>query len=306
MIDNKIFYDNLIAVIVTHFPSDIVFENIKKLEEECKEILIVDNGSNGESLEIIKKLEQREKISVYYCKENLGIAAALNIGINYAIEQQVEWLLTFDQDSVIITENYALTLLETVKKDFGLEKVAVIGGNYPKPFDSMFPNSERYPPCTGKISSREVNTVITSGNLLIVKEIKKSKVLFNEKLFIDYVDYDFCLSLKQKGYRVIQVLDCKFEHTIGNPYFKTLNGNRIFIHNHNHIRKYYLMRNSLVVHKKFSFNHEWVLWSKKFIFSQIKYTILFERKKTKKIFAIILGFIDGKRNKLGKYPYKFL
>lgn len=293
------------AVIVSYFPSEGIINNIKKLEMECKEILIVDNGSSGESLMIIHELEKREKVKVLYCKENLGIAAALNIGLKYAYDQGFEWLLTFDQDSLIITEDYGFTLATVVENDFGLENVAVIGGNYPKPLDPENPNKDRYPPATGKVTSREVNTVITSGNLLQLDEIKSTNVFFDEELFIDYVDFDFCLALKDKGKRIVQVLDGKFEHIIGNPIYKTINGERIIIPNHSYIRKYYLFRNSTVVHNRYSQYEDWVSYSENNIKKLFRLIDFEDDDIFRKVKSALLGIEDAKKEKLGKFDYQF-
>ncbi len=68
-------------------------------------------------------------VDVIRNKRNLGIAAALNQGVQWAKEQGYAWVLTLDQDSVVMPD-----IVETLSKVYEefpqKEKLAVIGSNY--------------------------------------------------------------------------------------------------------------------------------------------------------------------------------
>ena len=62
-------------------------------------IIVVDNGTSGSALEMIRKIAQEEKISLIENKRNTGLATPHNLGLQSKIERGFTWALTLDQDS---------------------------------------------------------------------------------------------------------------------------------------------------------------------------------------------------------------
>src|ERR1700686_4316422 len=87
------------AVVVTYFPKLACVENLAALAPHVGKLLIVDNGSSVQTLEPVEVAAQRLDATVVRLGSNLGIAAALNVGLKLAREQGYRWLATFDQDS---------------------------------------------------------------------------------------------------------------------------------------------------------------------------------------------------------------
>jgi GT2 family glycosyltransferase len=85
---------------------------------------------------------------------------------------------------------------------------------------------------------RERRGVITSGNL--VRADLARQIRFNEALFIDQVDFDFCYSLRRRGYIVLQQKAITMDHVLGERY---LDVERIHPYE-NAQRLYYIVRNS--------------------------------------------------------------
>jgi rhamnosyltransferase len=63
--------------------------------------------------------------------------------------------------------------------------------------------------------------------------------LFNEKLFIDSLDFDFCLRTLLADFKIIRCNNVIINHTIGS--YKNILGIKITIHNS--LRNYYIARN---------------------------------------------------------------
>ena len=74
-------------------------ENISAVITQVDNVLLVDNNSNNLE-EIEKKFCKNEKISLLKNSSNLGIATALAQIMEYASQQQVDWVLTLDQDQL--------------------------------------------------------------------------------------------------------------------------------------------------------------------------------------------------------------
>src|SRR6185437_6681202 len=92
------------AIIVTFHPSPALVGNVELLKPQVSEIVIVDNGSGESSATMLRELEKQSGIRVIWNGKNLGIAAALNIGVRHAAAGDYPWVLTFDQDSTVTPE----------------------------------------------------------------------------------------------------------------------------------------------------------------------------------------------------------
>ena len=86
------------AVIVTYNPDEQFLDRLSLISSQVERIIIYDNGSSVESLSFLNKI-QVKGVSLIYSKDNVGIAKALNVGIEELIKDNYEWILTFDQDS---------------------------------------------------------------------------------------------------------------------------------------------------------------------------------------------------------------
>jgi rhamnosyltransferase len=83
---------------------------------------------------------------------------------------------------------------------------------------------------------------ITSGNLVKISVFKEVNY-FEDKLFIDSVDFDFCFKLKEKGYILIEATSAKLLHSCGSAAEKRLLFFKTGYTNHNYLRRYYTTRN---------------------------------------------------------------
>ena len=113
---------------------------------------------------------------------------------------------------------------------------------------------------------------------------------FDERMFIDLVDRDFCIRIKKAGYKIIRVNRVILFHHLGNMTSKKFIGKTIYIENHNSVRKYYKARNYIYLYKKQELSF---IYSSLHIVQLIFEIVLFEEHKIDKILSVIHGFIDG-------------
>jgi len=273
------------GTVILYNPDESIYKNIESYIYGIDVLIIVDNSEDiNESL--INKLNQNFSNIIYKKnKKNLGIAKALNIACNEALERKCDWLLTMDQDSFFNNFNSYKEFLYS--KYYYSHMVAIIAPVWHN-VDKM--NSSQ------KIEEKEVSIVITSGNFLNLSLFNNIGG-FNEKLFIDEVDHDYCLSARSLNYKIIELNGVVLNHSLGD----TING----IGQHNYIRRYYITRNSLYMWKKYR------KVSKRYSFfatfkalkKSIKKVIKLEENKLLKIKSIILGIFDFLRNKYGKRDF---
>jgi len=281
---------------ILYNPNDSLLENLATYYDHVDRLFIIDNSENENNIEanLIRKFGF-SKITLVKNKKNIGIATALNDACELAKTNGFDWVLTMDQDSYFksgVFFDHCIPVLH--QKD-----IAIIAASFSektvlsKPYSTLF---------------YESLFTITSGNVLRLDAWEK--VRFNDKLFIDEVDNDFCIRLKKKGYRILLTKEVFLQHAVGEtikvkPFFfyKELH---ISVHN-SPIRAYYITRNSLYVIKKhglafpsFGLNRSVNL------LIRIALTIFFYPNKKKCLNYIIMGARDFLRSRFGKLVPIFL
>lgn len=282
------------AIIVSYNPDSNLFDSINLLLNQVEKLIIVDNGSKEKYVKYIKSINE-DKIEIILNKENLGIATALNIGVRKALENGYEWILTMDQDSKASPD--------MVKKMFNVYNS--INREERKDILSIFPNfvDERIQSIeeNSNMNSYEyVDADITSGNLLR-KEVFEKVGFFDDSLFIDLVDTDFCMRLNEKGIKMIKIRDAVLYHSLGES--KTIKGilGSFNTSNHSALRRYYMTRNRFYIWEKykglnsFTLNRDKKLFKKEFV-----KIILGEKDKVNKIKMVLRGYKDYKKGIKGK------
>jgi rhamnosyltransferase len=277
------------AVVVLFNPDYSVNKNIYSYLDQVDLIIIVDNSFKSNS-ELIKKLKCNEKIEVIINNDNLGIAAALNLGAQKAISLGYEYIITMDQDSSA-SENMVSVLLNKMES---LENAAIIS---PLHINKNYKNLNSFS------DVEEVNVVMTSGNLVYLRAYQKVGG-FDERLFIDYVDIDFCLRLRIKGFKIYKCNSTKLGHNEGNLKKVKCFGVVLRTYNHNPFRWYYKIRNFNYIKKAYLKTFPlYVKEEKKRIVKDFFKVLFFERERVNKIRWMIIGYFNFKNNITGRYPF---
>jgi|SRR5450759_161226 rhamnosyltransferase len=290
------------AVLVTWNPDlSRLAEVLRALSPQVSGIVAVDNGStNRDNLSaFINTVGGVEFIGLM---ENLGLGAALNIGIQHARFSAPTWILTLDQDTVIfesaiedILESY-LGLGKQVRDSCGL---LALRAQIPPSTNWFTSYSKRVMVLDDLGSFVEKLAVITSGNLIRADLVEQ--VHFNESFFIDQVDFDFCLSLRQHGYRVIEQKRVSMDHRLG----ERITGARRSHPYENAERLYYIVRNStfLVLRGRLPVRYYFVqiiVWSGAYVSTNGGGSLVHCAM------VILRGTFDGALSRLGRREYRVL
>lgn len=276
------------AVVVLYNPDYVQLKsNIESYIDEVDRLYIIDNSEiNG----MIPVPTSKEKKCVYVkYRENRGIATALNEAAKRAISDGYTWLLTMDQDSCC-NPGMIQGMLNFIE-EMPVENVAIVAAC---PDISIGKRKTEKDWCL-----RE--TVITSGNLVNLSAYMCVGG-YENKLFIDYVDYVFCLELRRYGYRIVQLNKLKFSHTLGCSQVKTIGWIKIIPSFHNALRRYYIMRNRSYMYRKyFKFFPLYILEDFFLSIKELVKLLLFEDDKKKKVMYMCKGFIDFWKDAWGPY-----
>jgi rhamnosyltransferase len=305
--------NSILCTIVSYNPGYFIKKCVEAIYNQVDEILIVDNGSI-KNLALIKQFNNDSKINVIFNDKNLGIACALNKGVKYALKNKYKWILTMDQDSEATT-NMIYNMLFSYNKLRQEDRKKIVS-IFPSYVEKAFLKNEIN---IEKSVNREDNKLkqkididyvhyviseITSGNLVRC-DIFNKVGYFEDKLFIDYVDHEFCLRLNKNGYKLIQIENAYLLHQLGNSSKKNLFIKKIGYTNHSYIRRYYITRNRIYVWKKyFTKFPKFILKDIYASFKEFIKIIFFENDRMLKIKMICKGIFDFLKCNYGKLNIK--
>ncbi|WOD06224.1 glycosyltransferase [Marinomonas sp. GJ51-6] len=235
------------GVVVVFNPTSDVVKNILTYASELDKVFIYDNSYHDNS-ELFLCLMEDCNVEYIYNGENDGISKAINSVVRKIPTIEDGWLLTMDQDSSFQEGDLKkmISYMKTVNNSVGIVS----------PFHVTSLNN--FPP---SISKEEKLTVMTSGNFLNLS-IHREVGGFDEKYFIDCVDWEYCLKLNKNGFKVIRLNYILLKHSLGTPIFvKTILRRRDkVILNHNYIRKYFMARNKLLISCQYFYIYPKFCW----------------------------------------------
>ncbi len=118
--------DIILSIIIPNYNKgtslDRCLASIKKQVNDCVEVIIVDDCSNDESIEIIKKYKD---FKILRNKDNLGVAYSRNAGIEIARGNYI----TFIDSDDFVFDNYVNVILEKIKLEKDLYIFNVMKNN---------------------------------------------------------------------------------------------------------------------------------------------------------------------------------
>jgi rhamnosyltransferase len=298
------------AVVVSYHPDADFPIRLRGVSPQVGTIVVVDNGSADAERNLLREAASDPKLDLIFNVENFGLARALNIGIQHAAMLGYSWVLLLDQDSRV-DRDMVRTLVDIQASIPDRGRLAVVGSNYSDITLRAPGITEGTPGVTtgmpGTIEQaeldgdwEEVEFVITSGSLVPLAAYFDLGP-FREEFFIDYVDEDYCRRAKAKGYRVVRSRKHLMSHAIGSPTQHEIFGVKKWTTNHSPDRRYYIARNNTVLLREYG-NFRAGMWALKSLsrcLRQCKRIMLHEPMKTRKIAAVIQGWWDGIRSRMG-------
>lgn len=277
------------AIVISYHPDESFLKNIEAIRSQFDAILVVDNGSTGHSRETLKALE-RNGLEVIWNPKNMGIATALNQGFSWAEKQGAEWVASFDQDSCP-PRDFRARMQACLRKAVKQEGSVALAGPV---VHEMAINRviERRSDDTDPCAVVDVPMVITSGSFSRIDCFRQVGG-FDDGLFIDYVDHDYALRLRRRGYRVIECHGVSLQHHLGDSKTHNFILMSFFASHHSPLRRYYNTRNRFRIYvRSFMTEPDWVLEDLVIFFKEVTKIILVESQKAAKLGNILRGLFD--------------
>jgi len=284
---------NVCGVVVTFRPKAEDLANVAQLRPQVRGLVVVDNGSSEEKRQRLRVLSREWDFMLIENGENLGIAAALNIGVKWAQSEGYTWVALFDQDSTA-PSGFIDTMLRAYETSCRRDRIALL---VPKYIDSRLgvPLPATY------ADDGSLQVAMTSGSLMPIA-LCCQEGWFEECLFIDGVDYEYCLRLRSNGYSVEECNEAVLLHAPANFTECRMNGFRLFsTSNYSAGRRYYRDRNTIWMVRRY-----WTKYPTFFLaalYNSLKdglKILLAEDDKRTKVYHMALGVRDGLLGRMGK------
>lgn len=296
------------AVIVTYFPDRIrLTEQVGRLAIQADRLIIVDNGSPTEIVAWLKELADghRGLLDLVELDVNLGIAAAQNVGMERAFSEGATRILLMDHDSLPepgMVARLAATYDQLSRRGI---LVAAVGPRYldsrqnnPPPFIRVCRGRLQRLQCPDSDTVNEVDYLIASGSL-ISREAFEAVGPMNEDLFIDYVDIEWGLRARARGYRSFGVCGAAMSHDLGEAPIVILGAAKP---NHSVARHYFQFRNASWLYVHGDVPRGWKFVDGYRLLLRFGFYALFARPRRAHVFAMLRGLRDGVLGRLGPAP----
>lgn len=276
----------VVAVMTAFRPDERVGAAVAAALREADRVVVVDNTPVGEAgFDVQAGADDR--VTVLRNDSNLGLAVALNRGIASAPEAGAYLLL--DQDSAIPSG-----LVERLAARLDHDPTIGVAGPAPWDFDE-----QRYldPRTSGRPELADLPAIITSG-MLVRREVVERVGPFREDFFVDNVDQEFCLRVRENGWRVVQDRTVLLAHSLGSTRWHGVGPLRIRATHHPTWRLYWVGRNTAVmIREHWRREPVWALTWSAILLYWAATIVLVEPPRGRRLLEMLHGLDDGRHGR---------
>ncbi len=289
----------IFAVIVTYQPDGALLSRL--VEALCSQVsgaIVVNNAS---VLPLADGYFQKYNFCVKHLHANTGVATALNEGFRWAQAQNADFVITFDQDSEPAPDMVARLVLAHQNLVASGQKVGAVGpqqvdrrtGRRAPFLAPIARHRRRLTPDAGQ--TVEVDHLITSGCLIPIHAWREVGPFLDE-LFIDYVDIEWSLRLRHRGWHLFGVGGATLTHSIGDKVAQWWGWQFPW---HSPLRHYFIFRNGTYLQKLPHVSLGWKLFDALQLAKKLVVFTLVGRPRSAHLRAMVRGVRDGWRGRLG-------
>lgn len=296
------------AVIVAYHPDMKALEAlVESYLLQVQYLVVVDNTPGGSG--IAEAITQ--KFQLIELRENLGIAAALNRGIDCLMGLGCNHFVLSDQDSVPPRDFVSTLLSAFLRLEQQGQRVATVGAVFVDPrtghatgfaHDGWRGNGHTLrADSSGLVPA---SYVITSGSLVSRSAFEEVGPMA-EGLFIDYVDMEWCFRATAKGYAVYGEPAAVMRHTLGDRAVTFWLFGRRQKGMHSPVRVYFQNRNILLLCRMSHVAMHWKFWALAKRPASIVLYLLVANERMRYLRSALKGLLDGLRGRDGNVDGRF-
>jgi rhamnosyltransferase len=180
---------------------------------------------------------------------NSGIAHAQNVGVEAALSAGASVLMFFDQD-LKIERGFVKSLVSAVREGAAeIVSPLCVDDTTGTPLPSVRVSRYGWPTpvhIADAVGRYPVDMVISSGTV-VTRQVLETAGGFDDGLFIDFVDAEWCLRCRSMQIPIYVVPSLVMRHSVGLRHFRF---GTLTISVHSAVRCYYQIRNSFLLFRK--------------------------------------------------------
>jgi rhamnosyltransferase len=302
------------SVTVTFNPDPMrLAEQLVALRNQVSEIIIVDNGSvpSAKSIclqpEIVELIGKDTQINFVELQENQGLAHGFNVGITQSGSKGAKFVLLLDQDSVP-AQDMVRTLFAGFQRAIEEKPgnaIAAVGPRVTNARDAVSYPFVRF----GWLRNKHVRCnenqksivgcdfLISSGSLISVEAIDRVGS-FDETLFIDSVDLEWCSRARAAKFLLCGVCEAQLNHRLGDNRLAPLERINLVVHSPSRI--YYMTRNRILLYWRPYMPLTWKIKDVFRMFAKFASLMLFVSPRLTYLKMTALAVRDGITNRGGR------
>jgi len=288
-------------------------ESLRHITYPNFDIILVDNGSSDDSLsnmQIFKDKNTELKISILKNKQNLGFGGGNNIGINFALNNNSDYVLLLNNDTSVASD--FLESMIAVTEDnpkvglvspsiFFYDKRDLLWFGGPTYFRwskmDKAAGVKLFKKPLGK-NPKPTRLEFASGACMLIKrDVLKKIDGFYPPYFLYFEDIDLSFAIKKTGYNLVWVPNSSIWHKVSATTLPALGSNLLNYYNHRNILLLAKRHGPLWV--RYFYMHIWAIY--KYFKQLVKIMFGYNREISR---AIKQGIEDYYRNNLGKYKVR--
>ncbi len=254
---------------------------VAALHGQVDEIVVVDNGSAMP----VASLPGLHAARVVALGANRGVAGGFNAGLAAARAGGAEHVLLLDDDSVPAPGMVAalLAALGRGRQAPGSPRVAAVGPRIADardareyPFVRLGWTHNRHVRCAAGDEVVACDFLISSGSLIPLEALRALGE-FDEALFVDSVDLEWCCRARDRGWSLFGACAASLDHRLGERRRKVLGTIELVVHPPE--RLYYMTRNRLLLYGRPYMPLKWKLKDAGRALAKFAATMLFLRPR---------------------------
>jgi GT2 family glycosyltransferase len=211
--DNKLF-----AVVITHNGSKTIIDCINSLKnsKEKVDIVVIDNASTDETPRLVQSIA---RIKFIQLENNIGFGQANNIGFEYALDQNADFVFLLNQDAMVECDTIGkLVEMANNNPEYGILSPIHLNGDgseIDQKFSKYIFRGNRYL-YSDLFFNRQKPvyelTFINAAAWLITAKCIRSVGYFAPLFFMYGEDNDYCFRVVQKKFKIGIIPNARIYH----------------------------------------------------------------------------------------------
>lgn len=275
------------ALVTLFYPNNNILENIKILSSQVDFVILCDNTPEISNQSLFSEI----KNCIYIAnKKNFGLSKAFNIALKSQNFNKDDYIFFFDQDSKI-PEDYIKILIKNFESINSKNDIGCLGPQYIDTNSNKIISPRKIEQLSDNCYT--VSSMITSGLLTKFSVLQKID-FWNESVFLDMADWDFCWRLKQRGFKIVLCTEITLTHTLGKGIKKI---GKLKLRINHPVREYYQIRDSIKIFWKSYVPLKYKIRFLLMWFPMPLIYLIFLPNRKLRLKYIFYGFIDGIKHK---------